>query len=121
MGVYGDAFNVVDVPAPSPAWMVPVVPDENTAPSLHYSLESVSSTFEGHAITVEVPILSPNANPPAPVDGSGSQTQTSLCLVKLIGGKKYAILKRGLVCLGLTCKSCVLVPLVGCSWIFFGP
>ena len=91
LGVHGDANNSIDVSTPSSAWMVPLVADENTAPSLFFSVDHVNTKFQGKNLSVCIPVLSSMA------PGESSDSSSSLALVKVIGGKKYAVLKRGLV------------------------
>lgn len=88
LGVDGSTWASVDVPTPCAAWMVPLVPDENTRPCLHYNTKTTHVTWEGKELVVEYAVLSAK-----PYDGS----TPPLCYVKSIGNKKFAILKRGLV------------------------
>ena len=82
LGVHGDANNSIDVSTPSPAWIVPLVADENTAPSLFFSVDSVQTKFEGKDLFVSIAVLSSVAP---------DESNSSLALVKVIGGKKYAV------------------------------
>ena len=77
----------MDVATPCVAWMVPVVQDESTHPSLHYSVEKLEVKFRGHTLIVDVPVLAPNC----------TQGRDAVCIVKVVNGKNFAILKRGLV------------------------
>lgn len=79
----------MDVPTPCAAWMVPIVQDESTHPSLHYSVEHVQATYCGHKLVVDVPVLTSKC--------PNHSKESGLCIVKVVNGKNFAILKRGLV------------------------
>lgn len=83
----GDTLGTVDVPTPCAAWMVPVVQDESTHPSLGYSVEKVEVSFRGRTLIADVPVLTPKR----------TQGHDAVCIVKVVNGKNFAILKRGLV------------------------
>ena len=91
LGVHGDANNSIDVSTPSSAWMVPLVADENTAPSLFFSVDYVKTKFDGKDLIVSIAVLSSMAP---------DESSAALALVKMVDGKKHAVLKRGLVWLG---------------------
>ena len=102
LGVDGGAVSTVDVSAPCPAWMVPLVPNETSQPCLHYTTMPKKFKWVGDGdaaaadLFVELGVLT--AQPPVlPGEPKPSASSTSICMVKTIADKKYAILTRGLL------------------------
>lgn len=91
LGVDGSSYGSVAVSAPCTAWMVPLVPDDATQPCLHYATRRTHVTWKSQELVVDIGVLSSKA--PGSDDGS-------IAIVKTIGQKHYAILKRGLLLLG---------------------
>lgn len=93
LGVDGSNVGSVDAAAPSAAWMVGLVDDEMSAPSLHWCTRDVEITFNKTKIIVSIPGLS---SVPSVAPGSNTP-EAGVCVVKTIDGQKFAVLKRGLV------------------------
>ena len=75
-----------------PAWMVPPVQEEKEQPGLNCETRHMYTEFEGHRIKLTYYVLVANEN--------------GFCYVKYIGDKRYAVLKRGLLCLVETVQNC---------------
>ncbi len=87
----GSPVSSIDTPAPSTAWLMNMVNDENDVASMHFAVRTVQTTFEEAALKVSLPILT------SICPSSKKATDSSVCLVKDIGGEKFAVLKRGLL------------------------
>lgn len=97
-GVSGVDFKTIQSPMFCPAWMVPPVQEEKEQPGLNCETRHMYTEFEGHRIKLTYYVLVPNEN--------------GFCYVKYIGDKRYAILKRGLLCLVETVQNCRVVACV---------
>ena len=93
LGVDGSNVSSIDAAAPSAAWMVGLIDDDMSVPSLHWCTRDVEITFNGEKIKVSVPGLS---SVPPVVPGTNTP-EAGVCVVKTIAGEKFAVLKRGLV------------------------
>ena len=87
--VTADGFNTIDQPVCCAAWMVPCVPDDASKESLMYGTDHCTFDFNfagaSNIMCLVYPIL------------KVSTSSSGHCYVKIIDGKHYAIIKRGLL------------------------
>ena len=91
LGVDGTSVNDIHCSVPCSAWMTSLVPDADTTCALEYVVSTQKWHIAGLDLQIDVGTLVPNS------------TTGGLTPVKtLMDGNHYAILQRGLLCLGMT-------------------
>lgn len=78
-------YNSIETMCPCHAWMVPIVDDEGSMIQLMWDTEKHTFTFGSKTLEIEIGVLKRSSE----FDGE--------CLVRIINGKKYAVMKRGLL------------------------
>ena len=86
--VDGSSYGTLDCSAPCCAWMVPVVPDDSTHFPLEWKAESKDFDWEGTKFSMSINCLVPELK------------HGGVCPMETINGVKFAVLSRGLLCLG---------------------
>ena len=88
--VHGDGYNTVDNPLISIAWLVPCVEDSSQRSPLEFAQETCDLEHHFNGVTNKIKITY----------GVLRSTGATICNVKHLSGKHFAILKRNLMLLG---------------------